>query len=64
MNRFIGIAMLLYGPINPTGVIPIYVSLVGKVEPAKAGAQNHPECISGGGRLVSRCIARLKATSF
>ena len=36
MNRFIGIAMLLYGPINPTGVIPIYVSLVGKVEPAKA----------------------------
>jgi small neutral amino acid transporter SnatA (MarC family) len=30
MNRFIGIAMLLYGLINPTGVIPIYVSLVRK----------------------------------
>jgi multiple antibiotic resistance protein len=36
LNRFIGIAMLLYGLINPTGVIPIYISLVRKVDSAKA----------------------------
>jgi multiple antibiotic resistance protein len=35
-NRFMGITMLLYGLINPTGVIPIYIELVRKADSAKA----------------------------
>jgi MarC family membrane protein len=35
-NRFIGITLLLYGFINPTGVIPIYLSLVRKGESVRA----------------------------
>ena len=35
-NRFIGITMLLYGLINPTGVIPIYINLVRKADAGRA----------------------------
>jgi multiple antibiotic resistance protein len=34
-NRFIGITMLLYGLINPVGVIPIYLHLVNRTESAR-----------------------------
>jgi hypothetical protein len=31
-NQFIGVTMLLYGLINPIGVIPIFSHLLGKAE--------------------------------
>jgi multiple antibiotic resistance protein len=34
-NRFIGITILLYGLINPVGVIPIYLHLVNRTERAR-----------------------------
>jgi multiple antibiotic resistance protein len=36
LNRFMGITMLLYGLINPVGVIPIYLNLVRKTVSTKA----------------------------
>lgn len=35
-NRFIGVTLLLYGLINPIGVIPIYLKLVGHAQSVKA----------------------------
>lgn len=35
-NRFVGITMLLYGLINPVGVIPIYMRLVHRTASARA----------------------------
>lgn len=35
-NKFIGITMLLYGLINPIGVIPIYTKLIGHRQSIKA----------------------------
>ena len=35
-NRFVGITMLLYGLINPVGVIPIYLPLVNRAVSARA----------------------------
>lgn len=34
-NRFVGITILLYGLINPVGVIPIYLHLVNRTERAR-----------------------------
>jgi multiple antibiotic resistance protein len=34
-NRFVGITILLYGLINPVGVIPIYLHLVNRTESAR-----------------------------
>src|SRR3954447_20626802 len=35
-NKFVGITMLLYGLINPVGVIPIYMSLIRRTADVQA----------------------------
>ena len=52
-NRFMGITMLLYGLINPTGVIPIYTKLVRKADSARA----HRIIVAAATAVVSLLIA-------
>jgi multiple antibiotic resistance protein len=52
-NRFMGTTMLLYGLINPTGVIPIYMNLVRKADSARA----HQIIVAAATAVVSLLIA-------
>ena len=58
-NQFIGITMLLYGLINPIGVIPIYSHLLGKADIVNARRIIITASLVVAGLLIASALRRV-----